>query len=159
MNVIRAMMLAGIAATVILSGAWASAVMVSDAVWQTPRSSDTSSSDGGSSGWTIPAGAAQEPNPTQASPQVLEKGKGLFHRKCERCHGREGKGNGPDSDQDTPPGDLSDGSRASRNPDGVMFYKVWNGRKSPKMPAFKTELSKDEVWTVIDYARTLRKSP
>jgi mono/diheme cytochrome c family protein len=148
-------MVVALAAAVLLSGAWASTVIVSGAAWQTP--SDSSSADDGGKGWTIPAGASHEPNPIEASPQVVEKGKNLFQSKCEHCHGKEGKGNGPDADRDTPPGDLSDGSRASRNPDGVMFYKVWNGRKSPKMPAFKTELSKDDVWTVVDYAKTLRK--
>ena len=55
------------------------------------------------------------------------------------------------------PEDLSDPARAARNPDGVMFYKIWNGRKSPKMPGVKTEgLSKDDVWTVIHFAKTFR---
>ena len=26
------------------------------------------------------------------------------------------------------------GARATNNPDGVVFYKIWNGRSSPKMP-------------------------
>jgi hypothetical protein len=49
--------------------------------------------------------------------------------------------------------------RVAFNPDGVMFYKVWNGRPiAPKMPAFKSEgLSKDEVWTVIRFVNTFRK--
>jgi hypothetical protein len=29
-----------------------------------------------------------------------------------------------------------DGRTSSlRNPDGVMFYKIWNGRAKPRMPA------------------------
>jgi len=145
-----------VAATILFVGALASAVTASGAMQQTPPPSDEAPAGGGK-GWTIPAGAAQEPNPIAASPEVLAKGKSLFHSKCEKCHGKEGKGDGPDADADMPPGDLSDGSRAARNPDGVMFYKVWNGRKSPKMIAFKTELSKEEVWTVIHYAKSLRK--
>jgi mono/diheme cytochrome c family protein len=155
MKLIRAMMAA---ATLLFAGTLASAVMASSAQQQSPPSSDAGSGGGGGKGWTIPAGAAQEPNPIAATPEVLAQGKTLFGKKCERCHGKEGKGNGPDADPDEPPDDLSDGSRASRNPDGVMFYKVWNGRKSPKMPAFKTELSKEEVWTVINYAKSLRKA-
>jgi mono/diheme cytochrome c family protein len=164
MRLIRAVL---VAAAVMFSGALASAVMASNAAQQTPQTPQTpkttppssdSSSGGSGKGWTIPAGAAQEPNPIAASPEVLEKGKSLFHSKCEKCHGKSGKGDGPDADSDEPPEDLTDASRASRNPDGVMFYKVWNGRKSPKMPAFKTELSKDEVWTVIHYAKSLRKA-
>jgi len=34
---------------------------------------------------------------------------------------------------------------------------VWNGRKKPKMPAFKDELSKDQVWQIVTFAQTLRK--
>jgi hypothetical protein len=38
-----------------------------------------------------------------------------------------------------------------------MFYKIWNGRKSPKMPGVKTEgLSKDDVWTVIHFVKSFR---
>lgn len=154
MKLIRAMM---VAATLLFTSALASAVLASGAAQQTPPPSDPAPAGSGK-GWTIPAGAAQEPNPIAASPDVVAKGKTLFHDKCEKCHGKEGKGDGPDADPDQPPDDLSDASRAPKNPDGVMFYKIWNGRKSPKMTAFKTELSKEEVWTVIHYAKSLRKA-
>ena len=154
MKLIRAMM---VAATVLYTATLASAVLASGATpQQQPPPSDGAAPAGNGKGWTIPAGAAQEPNPLTSSPEVLAKGKSLFEKKCQRCHGKSGKGDGPDADADEPPDDLTDGSRASRNPDGVMFYKVWNGRKSPKMPTFKTELSKDEVWTVVTYAKSLR---
>ena len=108
-------------------------------------------------GWTIPPGAAQEANPIAASPEVLAKGKKLYEDNCQKCHGKEGKGDGPDADPDNMPEDLSDPGRAARNPDGVMFYKIWNGRKSPKMPGVKTEgFSKDDVWTVIHFAKMFR---
>ena len=161
MKVIRAMM---VAATLLFAGTLASAVMAStalgDAAQQTPQSSSGGSDAGGGNGkgWTIPAGASQEANPIAASPDILAKGKTLFEKKCQRCHGKEGKGDGPDADSDMPPEDLTDASRAGRNPDGVMFYKLWNGRKSPKMPSFKTELSKEEVWTLVHYAKSLRKT-
>jgi mono/diheme cytochrome c family protein len=53
---------------------------------------------------------------------------------------------------------LTVAKRAANNPDGVIFYKVWNGRKKPKMPAFKDELTKDQVWTIVSYVQTLRKA-
>ena len=55
------------------------------------------------------------------------------------------------------PADLTLAARASANPDGVLFYKVWNGRSRPKMPAFKSQLTKDDVWAVVEYVKTLRK--
>ena len=110
-----------------------------------------------SEGWQIPDGAAAQTCPVPATPETLTKGKALFKSKCQRCHGVGGTGDGPDADPDHPPSDLTDGTRAARNPDGVMFYKIWNGRVRPKMPAFKMDLSREDVWTVIQYIKTLRK--
>lgn len=110
-----------------------------------------------SDGWQLPPGAAAEPNPIPASPEVLAKGQALYKSKCQKCHGPGGRGDGPDADADHKPGDLTDARRASRNPDGVMFYKVWNGRTKPKMPAFKTDISRTDVWTVVQFVKTLRQ--
>lgn len=113
---------------------------------------------GGSEGWRIPDGAETENNPVPVDPAVLARGQGLYRSKCQRCHGVHGKGNGPDADANHAPGDLTDARRASRNPDGVMFYKIWNGRANPKMPAMKTDIARIDVWTVIHYVKTLRHS-
>lgn len=108
-------------------------------------------------GWTIPANAADEKSPVQVTDKVLAEGKRLFTSNCQRCHGATGAGDGPDADKQEPPEDLTDGARAGLNPDGVMFYKVWNGRRRPSMPAFKTDMTRQQVWTVVAYAKTLRK--
>jgi mono/diheme cytochrome c family protein len=111
----------------------------------------------GRRGWTIPPGAAQEPNPIPVSADVIAKGQKIYEKSCQKCHGKSGKGDGPDADPDEMPEDLSDPARAKRNPDGVMFHKIWNGRKSPKMPGVKTEgFSKEDVWTVIHFVKTFR---
>lgn len=111
----------------------------------------------GSDGWHIPGGAATETNPVPLDAGALNKGKNLYKAKCQRCHGADGSGRGPDADPDRPPVDLTDGRRASRNPDGVMFYKIWNGRAKPKMPAMKSDVGSTDVWTVIHYVKALRK--
>ena len=109
-------------------------------------------------GWTIPPGADQEKSPIGVTPQTLIAGRALFKKNCERCHGPKGIGDGPDADPDYMDDmDLTNPKRAARNPDGVVFHKVWNGRKKPKMPAFKDELSKEQVWTIVAYVQTLRK--
>jgi mono/diheme cytochrome c family protein len=107
-------------------------------------------------GWSIPEGAKDEKSPLTASPDVLAKGKALFTKNCQRCHGPEGKGDGPQADSDNPPADLSDDFRAGINPDGVMFYRI-SGGHPPQMPAFQAILSKDEIWQVVAYSKTLRK--
>src|SRR5438093_1322127 len=107
--------------------------------------------------WQIPENARDEKSPLQPTPAVLKKGKSIYDSKCAKCHGPQGKGDGPDGDKEQPPADLTDASRAVRNPDGILFYKVWNGRKDPKIPAIKSDLSKDDVWAVVEYAKSLRR--
>jgi mono/diheme cytochrome c family protein len=104
-------------------------------------------------GWQIPAGAADEKNPLAPTPAVLKKGREIFVGNCQMCHGPAGKGDGPYGDPKKPPADLT----VAENSDGVLFYKAWNGHKDPMMPSFKTLLTKDEVWTVVTYAKTLHK--
>ena len=110
-----------------------------------------------SQGWQIPEGAERERNPVPVDAAVIASGQRLYRSKCQRCHGLDGTGSGPDADSDHPPGDLTDAGRAARNPDGVMFYKIWNGRTKPKMPAMKAEIDPIDVWTVIHYVKTLRR--
>ena len=111
---------------------------------------------GRSDGWQIPEGAERQRNPVPVDAAAIVRGQRLYQSKCQRCHGPDGKGSGPEADPDHAPGDLTDAGRAARNPDGVMFYKIWNGRTKPKMPAMKSEIDPMEVWTVIQYAKTLR---
>ena len=110
-----------------------------------------------SDGWVIPRSASSEVNPITASPEVIAAGQRLYRSKCQRCHGPAGRGDGPEADPDRPPQDLTDPARATRNPDGVLFYKIWNGRRRPKMPAFSADLTRDEAWTLVHFVKTLRK--
>jgi mono/diheme cytochrome c family protein len=110
-------------------------------------------------GWTLPANANDEKNPFAGDAKAVEAGKELFMKNCKRCHGPGGLGDGPDADPDSAPDmDLTVAKRAARNPDGVVFYKIWNGRKKPKMPAFKNEgLTQDQAWQIVSFVQTLRK--
>ena len=108
-------------------------------------------------GWTIPAGAEKETMPMQATPAVLAEGKATYDAQCAKCHGATGMGDGPASDPRTPAADLTDPFRADLNPDGVMFHRVWNG-KPPVMPAFAEKLTREQVWAVVAYAKSLRKA-
>jgi mono/diheme cytochrome c family protein len=123
-----------------------------------PADQVAGSQSGGANGWQLPPNAEEEKNPSPVTPAMLSSGKNLFEKKCERCHGPHGKGDGPDADPDHMEDmDLTNPARADRNAEGVVFYKVWNGRRKPKMPAFKDELTKDQAWAVVAYTQTLRK--
>src|SRR5215218_7143451 len=111
-----------------------------------------------SGGWTLPPDAADTKSPLKVDDKVLAIGKKVFTDKCQKCHGPKGLGDGPDADPDHAEDmDLTNPKRTDRNPDGVVFYKVLNGRRSPKMPAFKDQLSPEQIWSVVAYAQSFRK--
>jgi mono/diheme cytochrome c family protein len=111
-------------------------------------------------GWTLGEDAETKQNPLTPDAATLASGKAIFKDKCQRCHGPGGLGDGPDSDPDVREDmDLTTPKRAARNPDGVVYYKVLNGRRRPKMPPFKDELTEQQIWTVVTYAQSLRKKP
>ena len=59
-------------------------------------------SPSGSAGWQIPETAPAEVSPL-AGAAAGEKGRGLYKAKCQRCHGVDGSGGGPDADPRHPP--------------------------------------------------------
>jgi mono/diheme cytochrome c family protein len=146
--------------SVFLAGMLLCVATVSGAgAWQTStqQSAQPASRPGG---WTLPPGADQEKNPLAADAKAIETGKQLFLKTCKKCHGPGGKGDGPDADPDSQQDmDLTVARRAARNPDGVIFYKIWNGRQKPKMPAQKNDLTKEQVWAIVSYVQTLRQKP
>ena len=110
------------------------------------------------SGWILPPDAEETKNPHTVDATLLATGKAVYKDKCERCHGPGGLGDGEDADPDHQEDmDLTNPKRAARNSDGVVFYKVSNGRRRPKMPAFKEELTEQQIWAVVAYAQSLRK--
>jgi len=109
-------------------------------------------------GWILPEDAEQKKNPHPVDEKLIAAGMDIYKDKCARCHGPGGLGDGPDADPEVQADmDLTNPKRAERNSDGVVFYKVWNGRRRPKMPAFSKELTEDQTWAVVAYAQTLRK--
>ena len=109
-------------------------------------------------GWQLPPDADAKTSPLQVDAKVLATGRAVFKDKCTKCHGTAGLGDGPDADPEHREDmDLTNPKRADRNADGVVFYKVANGRRRPKMPAFKDELTEQQIWSVVAYVQTLRK--
>jgi mono/diheme cytochrome c family protein len=113
-----------------------------------------------SAGWQLPPDADELVSPMTVTPDLLAAGKALYASNCQRCHGPGGLGDGPDADPEDRAGmDLTNPRRAGRNPDGIVFHKILNGRGRPQMPAFKDDLTTDQIWTVVAYVQTLRRQP
>ena len=101
-------------------------------------------------GWTIPDGGQGRKEPAQAvADRRQRRARSLFTTNCQKCHGPLGKGDGPDSPKDEPAADLTDEFRFELNPEGVFYYKIMNGHP-PAMPAFKSKLTKDDAWTLVE---------
>jgi len=114
--------------------------------------------DASASGWQLPPDADEKKSPLTVDDKVLTTGKTIFKNKCSKCHGASGLGDGPDADPDHQEHmNLTNPKYADRNSDGVVFYKVSNGRRRPKMPVFKEELTEQQIWSVVAYVQTLRK--
>ena len=95
--------------------------------------------------------------PSPLTTRVLAAGKKVFSSKCQRCHGPKAQGDGPDADKAHKADmNLTVPERAANNPDGVVFYKVWNGRTVTQDAAFCEELTKEQVWAVVAYVQSLR---
>ncbi len=85
------------------------------------------------------------------------------HKKhCLKCHGPEGKGDGPAGKLlKTKPADWSDKAKLSKISDDELFKIILKGGeaagKSKLMPAFEEKLSEQDIHNVIAFIRSLQK--
>ncbi len=103
----------------------------------------------------------------EITPELVEKGKGIYYRRCSFCHGLLGDGNGPAADfMDPRPRDFTLGTFKFRTTqsgelptDEDLFRTVSRGLSGTGMQAFdsdliKSGLSEEERWAVISYVKT-----
>lgn len=102
--------------------------------------------------------------PVAVSPEGLERGRKLYVKHCETCHGDKGKGDGPlarlhAQRTSRPPYDLTLPEVQSFLTDGEIFWKISVGyRKGDKviMPAFANLVpAAEDRWRIVQFVRTL----
>ena len=79
---------------------------------------------------------------------------------CQRCHGPQGRGDGPAGKLlKTKPADWTDKRKMSALSDNQLYAIISGGGgaigKSTLMPAFKGKLSEAQIWDVIAFIRSL----
>src|ERR1700737_1459949 len=123
--------------------------------WQTEKSGDPIS---------VPA----EPALTLES---IKHGQELFQKlECWKCHGQEGRGDGPSAstltdsnDQPIRPYNFAAGSRFKCGVSNRDLYKIFiTGVDGTPMPSFADVVKPEEAWDLVHYLRTLQvthKSP
>jgi cytochrome c oxidase cbb3-type subunit III len=83
-----------------------------------------------------------------------------FVKFCSKCHGMEGKGDGPQADAlTTKPRDFTDCARMKGITDDTIFTAIKEGGEAVKlskdMPAWKDGMDDDEVHELVAYVRSL----
>lgn len=99
-------------------------------------------------------------NPVPLSIDVLEDAKRIFTRDCSGCHGYAGTGDGIFmAGLQPPPPDFSDGNYGTlANPtysDADYFWRISEGLPWSAMPAWKSQYSEEDRWSLVHYIRTM----
>jgi len=100
------------------------------------------------------AEAAQIENPVSATPASIAAGKRTYAQSCESCHGPSGKGDGTAAGADQP-SDLSDDVWDFGASDGEIFTVIKGGVTGKDMRPFASRLSDEDIWSVVNFLRTL----
>jgi len=86
----------------------------------------------------------------------LARGKWVYQTYCQECHGASGDGMGLVVRRGYPPPPSLLLDNARKMEDGRMFYIITYGFKN--MPAYGSQVMRDDRWLVINYIRKLQES-
>ena len=105
--------------------------------------------------WEAPAADKARPNPTPADAASVARGKELYVKNCQSCHGEKGDGFGPVAQRlGFMAGDLTDAAVMAKDSDGALAWKIATGRDP--MPAFKKDknFTNAQIWDAVNFTRT-----
>jgi mono/diheme cytochrome c family protein len=104
-----------------------------------------------------PASADTIKNPLKGNVASTSAGKLIYVKYCVTCHGDKGKGDGIAAPGlPKRPADHT-GSFVQSQTDGALFWIISIGNNP--MPAYKKTLNPTQRWQVVNYIRTLAKTP
>ncbi|MCC6968032.1 MAG: c-type cytochrome [Nitrospira sp.] len=99
-------------------------------------------------------------SPLPDSPDVVEKGKAIYHGKgtCANCHGPEGAGDGLVASQLNPsPRNFQHHGFWRHRTEGEIFWVIKHGSPGTSMVGFADQLTDEDIWALIQYERTFAK--
>jgi cbb3-type cytochrome c oxidase subunit III len=101
--------------------------------------------------------AAAIKNPVPSSAESIDAGKRLYQRHCASCHGANAEG-GAGNDLIPAAPDLTDKEWKHGGSDGEIFSAIKNGIPPDlNMVPFGDQLKDQEIWSVVNYIRSLAK--
>jgi mono/diheme cytochrome c family protein len=111
-----------------------------------------------------PAPPIAIPPETPLTVESIRNGHNLFEKlECWKCHGQEGRGDGPSAntltnskDQPIRPYDFADGDRFKCGSENKDIYRDFmTGLDGSPMPSFADQLKPNEAWDLVHFLRTL----
>ena len=112
-----------------------------------------------------PGEPLQIPPEPEVTPDRVKAGQEVFRKvECWKCHGVEGRGNGPSADtltddQNRPikPYNFHDETRFKCGTTDQDLYRIFmTGLDGTPMPSFADNIKPDEAWDLVFYLRTLQ---
>ena len=89
----------------------------------------------------------------------LKAGKKIYKRKCKKCHGTDGDGQGSAADDiEIKPTAFDTAGYFDDRPDGQLYWIMLEGSEGTEMEAFgpgtDVNLSEDDIWKLVTYLRS-----
>lgn len=95
-------------------------------------------------------------NPVPSSAASIESGQATFQRFCTRCHGPEGKGDGPQAPEGSHPANLTDAKWDHGGTDGEIFTTIHDGvPPNYDMDSYEGKVTDTDIWNLVNYLRSI----
>jgi mono/diheme cytochrome c family protein len=112
-----------------------------------------------------PGDPIQVPAETKLTVESIQHGKELFQKlECWKCHGNEGRGDGPSAstltdsnDQPIRPYNFTSDNRSKCGRTNQDVYKIFmTGLDGTPMPSFADVIKPEDAWDLVHFLRTLQ---
>jgi mono/diheme cytochrome c family protein len=107
--------------------------------------------------WVVPERRARAKNPVKADAASVARGRELYKKECQKCHGATGQNDGSEAKEKEASAMAKarkfDNPEVGQQTDGALFYKITEGKKP--MPSMVDVLPERDRWMLVNYIRTL----
>jgi mono/diheme cytochrome c family protein len=97
------------------------------------------------------------PSPSTQGQRAVQAGRLAYIGSCAECHGASGDGKGVFGTAIYPPAtDLTTGDTKEKT-DAQLYWIIKNGLSFTGMPAFGSQYSDQDIWSMVSYLRSLQQ--
>jgi cytochrome c oxidase cbb3-type subunit 3 len=102
-------------------------------------------------------------NPVESTPESIAAGKRAYDANCALCHGNVAQGAVKagmtisiiEEQRGRQPPDLTDDQWDHGSTDGAIFAVIKRGLPPTMMPGYDGRVPDDDIWSIVNYLRTL----